>query len=196
MIIMLFKQKHLSGIKDGTISLAFRKWNRPRVKEGSIIKTAIGQIEIYNISKISISDITKAEANNAGYSDLDELLLNLKKRSGTLFRLSLGYHSPDPRLALRNNIDISSNDREKILKKLERMDKASKKGPWTLKVLHAIADNPELRARDLAEMIGFEKDWLKPNVRKLKNMGLTISHPLGYSISPRGRVMLDILKNQ
>lgn len=29
---MLFKQKHLEGIKSGKISLAFREWEKPAVK--------------------------------------------------------------------------------------------------------------------------------------------------------------------
>jgi hypothetical protein len=47
-----------------------------------------------------------------------------------------------------------------------------------------------LRAADLARMLGREKDWLKINIRKLKNLGLTISHETGDEISPLGKVVL------
>ena len=39
-----------------------------------------------------------------------------------------------------------------------------------------------------------EKDWLKPNEPKLKNLGLTISHEVGYSLSPRGEMLLNYLE--
>jgi hypothetical protein len=41
-------------------------------------------------------------------------------------------------------------------------------------------------AATIARQIGFEKDWLKINIRKLKNLDLTISHDPGYTLSPRG----------
>lgn len=43
---MLFKLKQLQGIKEEKISLAFRKWSKARVKKGSLLKTAVGQIEV------------------------------------------------------------------------------------------------------------------------------------------------------
>jgi Mn-dependent DtxR family transcriptional regulator len=42
----------------------------------------------------------------------------------------------------------------------------------------------------LAAKAGVEKEWLKINVRKLKNLGLTISHQSGYELSPRGQEFL------
>ena len=54
----------------------------------------------------------------------------------------------------------------------------------------AIAEHPHLAAAELAERTGFDKEWLKLQVRKLKNLGLTISHHPGYELSPRGRVVL------
>ena len=55
-------------------------------------------------------------------------------------------------------------------------------------------DHPRTRAADLASGIGRDKDWLKPNVRKLKNLGLTISLDVGYELSPRGRTLLEHLE--
>lgn len=39
---MLFKAVHLEGIKAGKITLAFRKWQKPSVKVGTLLHTAIG----------------------------------------------------------------------------------------------------------------------------------------------------------
>jgi len=193
---MLFKIKDLRGIKSGEISLAFRKWKRPSVKIGTLVKTRVGQIEILDLAIVEQERITSSEAIAAGYQNLDELFRLLEKRAvGTIYRIALQYHSPDPRIELRNLSDLSGDEFEEIKRKLERLDKFSNRGQWTMEVLHAINQNPELRALDLADKLGMEKAWLKPNVRKLKNMGLTISHGVGYSLSPRGKVVFEKLKD-
>lgn len=48
-----------------------------------------------------------------------------------------------------------------------------------------------MRAGDLAESLGRERAPFKLDVRKLKNLGLTISLTVGDRISPRGRAYLD-----
>ena len=72
---------------------------------------------------------------------------------------------------------------------------ASRVGPWTLRVLKAIERHPNLAAIRLAEMLGYEKAWLKLNIRKLKNLGLTISHQPGYELSPRGSAVARAMRN-
>ena len=74
------------------------------------------------------------------------------------------------------------------------MDKSSKKGPWTRKTLTTIQSHPKKRAGFIAELLSFEKDWLKLQIRKLKGLGLTISHEIGYEISPRGKALLKRLE--
>jgi hypothetical protein len=43
-----------------------------------------------------------------------------------------------------------------------------------------------VRAGDIAEKLGRERDPFKLDVRKLKNLGLTLSLEVGYRLSPRG----------
>ncbi len=76
---------------------------------------------------------------------------------------------------------------------MARLDKASKRGPWTIDVLRLIESHPQVRAQDLAESIGIEKDVLKNDVRKLKALGLTISFSPGYELSPRALAYLATL---
>jgi hypothetical protein len=83
-----------------------------------------------------------------------------------------------------------------ILKKLASLDKHSAIGPWTKKVLTAIGRHPEEKAGDLAVAMHMDKDWLKLNVRKLKNLGLTESMKIGYRLSPRGEEVLAAMKLQ
>ncbi|NNE16455.1 MAG: hypothetical protein HKN51_15850, partial [Saprospiraceae bacterium] len=180
---MLIKLTQLKKIKDGKVSLAFRKWNNARVKKGSNIKTAVGLINIIDINKISLKDLSESEAIKAGYDNLEELQNELTSREGNLYKISLKYHSEDPRIALRNKSDLTKKDFEELKNKLDRFDKFSKSGDWTLDVLKTISSNPKLKAGELALILGKEKSWLKTNIRKLKNLGLTISHEVGYSIS-------------
>ena len=101
--------------------------------------------------------------------------------------MKLHYQGEDPRIALRQSSKLTKADREEIQAKLDRYDKHSKLGPWTKAVLECIRDNPATLAATLAEKLGYTKAWFKPNVRKLKAMGLTESLDVGYRLSPRGR---------
>jgi hypothetical protein len=47
-----------------------------------------------------------------------------------------------------------------------------------------------VRAGDLADVLGRERLDFKTDVRKLKNLGLTISLGVGYRLSPRGAAYL------
>jgi hypothetical protein len=67
---------------------------------------------------------------------------------------------------------------------------ASAYGPWTAAVLEVIAARPGVRATDLAASFGRETQPFKLDVRKLKNLGLTISLEVGYRLSPRGEAYL------
>ena len=192
---MLFKEKHLQGIRSGEISLAFRKWKKPAVKTGSFIKTSIGLVEIKEVSEINALEITNKDAMNAGFASLDELLQLLSKtEQGVIYKINVRYFDEDPRIALRENINPENVELKEITSKLERLDRYSKQGNWTLEILKLIHQNPALRAADLAQRTKWEKEWLKLNIRKLKNIGLTISHEVGYSISPLGKKYLEWLE--
>ena len=193
---MLFKMKDLERIKKGEISLAFRKWKSTRVKAGSLIKTALGLVEIESIHEIKETNIRLEDLRKAGYSSFDDWQqVHSKIKEGRTFVISLKYAGADPRIELRETPIQSNEAFENLKKKLEAFDKRSKYGPWTLKILQFIASNPSIRATDIALEFGIEKDWLKLNIRKLKNLGLTISLPVGYQISRRGSSYLSLHGN-
>jgi len=75
--------------------------------------------------------------------------------------------------------------------RLDRIDASSSHGPWTGHTLRLIADNPGVRAEDLARSVGREKLPFKVDVRKLKELGLTESLRTGYRLSPRGEAVLQ-----
>ena len=84
----------------------------------------------------------------------------------------------------------NDDDVRAIDAKLDRLDRASSHGPWTMRTLALIRQHPQRRAPDLAEMEGRETVSFKIDVRKLKAMGLTVSFPVGYEISARGAAYL------
>lgn len=189
---MLFTQQHLEGIRSGAISLAFRKWNKLSVKKDSLIKTSVGLVQVTAAQQCTLAEISEEDAINAGFTDLRSLLAMLNKySSGDIYRIHVNYYATDPRLALRAQTTLTTEQLEQLKTKVERLDKLSKQGNWTSAILKAIQDNPKLKAADLAIKTGKEKDWLKLNIRKLKNLGLTISYEPGYTLSPLGIYFLE-----
>nr|WP_295923087.1 hypothetical protein [uncultured Dyadobacter sp.] len=193
---MLFKEAHLKGIRAGTVTLAFRRWERSAVKKGSLQKTSIGLVSIADIAEVAENAISEQDAADAGFENRRALLDSLRENpDGRIFRLEVRYHSEDPRIALREQDALTPDALGDLNKRLARLDNNPTHANWTLNVLGAIAQHPRLRAVDLARLTGYEKEWLKLNIRKLKNLGLTISHEVGYEISPLGQAYLDATRS-
>jgi hypothetical protein len=76
------------------------------------------------------------------------------------------------------------------------MDSSSSRGPWTGAVLALIADRPGIVSSALAEAMGWEKQDFKLHVRRLKELGLTLSLDVGYRLSPRGESYLNYLRTR
>lgn len=188
---MLFKSKHLLGIKSGKIDLAFRRWKKALVKKGSLQKTAIGLVRIDDIHAVDESKVCEADAIQAGFPNREELLDSLGDNTGMIFRIHVSFHGDDPRIELRAKTELTETEFLKLQNKVSRLDQFSTYGPWTKKVLLTIKAHPSVRAVEIAKLTSFEKDWLKINIRKLKNLGLTISHEIGYEVSARGKVFLE-----
>ena len=101
----------------------------------------------------------------------------------------MGGRGPADRAA-RESADLTDLDLTDLDGKLERLDRASSHGPWTMATLAIIRRRPHTRAPDLADELGRERDPFKIDVRKLKNLGLTQSFEVGYALSPRGEAYL------
>ena len=107
-----------------------------------------------------------------------------------VYRVEFHLAGSDPRDALAADDRLGDADVAEIDRRLARLDAASAHGPWTGAVLDAIAHRPAVRAGDLAADFGRELQPFKTDVRKLKNLGLTMSLEVGYELSPRGRAYL------
>jgi hypothetical protein len=198
---VLFPRPALDGIARGEITLAFRRWDRPRVRPGTHLRTAIGLVAVESVTEVEPDELTEDDARLAGHADLADLAGWLGRhpsadgagRGRRVYRVGVRHGGDDPRIALRQDADLSPADVEAILARLGRLDRASPRGPWTATVLRLIADHPGVRAADLAAGLGRETLSFKADVRKLKELGLTESLEVGYRLSPRGGTVLSRL---
>ena len=189
---MLLKHDVLSGIETGRIGSVYRRWDQARVKAGSKLRTAIGVIEIFSVDAVDPVALTREDAVEGGFESVPDLVASAGSRGETLYRIRLRHAGPDPRVILRETIPDAVGMIE-IDRRLQHLDAVSKHGPWTRETLVLIAENPGVRAEDLAASVGREKMPFKLDVRKLKEMGLTESLLTGYRLSPRGDSVLKHL---
>jgi hypothetical protein len=179
-----------AGIADGSVTLAFRRWDRPRMRPGSTQRTGAGVIRVESVDEVDPEGLTEDDARRAGVPSLAALRRLLDRRDGAhVYRMRVSLAGADPRVALREQAELSEDDRRAIDARLDRWD-AARGAPWTREILRLVADRPAVRAPDLAASLGRETLPFKRDVRKLKELGLTHSLPVGYEISPRGRAYL------
>ena len=192
------------GIREGRVTAQFRRWDAPRVKAGATQVTSVGVIRFTRVARVSDVDrISDRAARAAGMQDAAALRKALSpkpnrkpsERGGrggdTVFRVNVEWVGEDPRLALRAAVP-TDDELADIAHRLARLD-ARDTGPWTRDILEWIRDNPRVVSKELAALRDVELLPMKTDIRKLKALGLTISHDVGYELSPRGAVYLDWL---
>jgi hypothetical protein len=196
---MLLNRATLDGVEAGAIDLVFRRWKKPTVKTGGRLRTAIGELSIGAVEVIERDTIDDAQATRAGFASaaaLDHELFRPRAASGRgrtaqvdesslLYRVTVVYAGPDRRAALREQL-LDEVELRAMLDKLAAMDRRSERGPWTIRTLELIRTWPARRAPELAKIEGQETVPWKAQVRRLKELGLTESLPVGYRLSPRG----------
>jgi hypothetical protein len=189
---MLLRRAELEAIRAGEIDLAFRRWERPRLRTGTLMRTAIGLVEVTAVERIAPAKISERQARRAGVGSRAELLERLDRRNADcpVYRIGLRFAGADPRVALRETTDLSADELAQIDARLDRLD-AARDAPWTRATLRLIERASETLAAELAAQAGCETAAFKRDVRKLKELGLTESLERGYRLSPRGRVVLQ-----
>src|SRR5262249_36779349 len=142
------------------------------------------------------SSVDAAEVREAGYASVAELLADLRGDPALpVYRIRLRrVDEPDPRDELASSASLTDADVAAIQSRLGRMDRSSSRGPWTGAVLGLIADRPGIVSTVLAEAMGWDRQDFKLHVRRLKELGLTLSLDVGYRLSPRGESYLSYLR--
>jgi len=203
---VLISKPVAEAIRAGTVTQAFRRWDAPRVKVGGLQLTPAGLVRFDGVSRVRDPDrLTEGDARRAGLKDLVTLQKFLTPRErkpsarggrggDTVYRIRLSWAGEDPRIALRQSLPDDESMRD-IATRLGRLD-ARATGPWTREILEWIRDNPRVVSKELAALRGVELLPMKVDIRKLKALGLTISHDVGYELSPRGTAYLDWLERR
>ncbi|MFW0793646.1 hypothetical protein AAFP30_07540 [Gordonia sp. CPCC 205515] len=190
---MLLPVRVAQGVADGRVDLAFRRWKTARVKAGSQFLTSAGLIGVTSVEPIAVTDISDDDARRAGFDTAAQAVSKLRDNDDPVFRVGLRWAGPDPRIALREDDELSSADLADIVARLDRLDARSSHGAWTRAVLELIGRRPAVVSTELAAELGRDRPDFKLDVRKLKKLGLTHSLDVGYELSPRGRVVLAAL---
>ena len=195
---MRFEQRLRDGIHSGAVVLAFRRWKRSQVVAGHRYRTGTDMVEVQSVEVVEPSSVNSAQAREAGYASVDELLADLRGDPALpVYRIRLRrIDGADPRDELARAASLTNADVAAIKARLDRMDRSSSRGPWTGAVLELIADRPGIVSTVLAEAMGWERLDFKLHVRRLKELGLTLSLEVGYRLSPRGESYLNAVRTR
>lgn len=190
---VLFEARFRDGVQDGSVTVTFRRWKRCQAIVGNRYRTAVGMIEVESVAVVDATKTTNADARRSGYPSAAAVIADLRGPDDLpIYRVT--FHAvpgPDPRDELAGSAALTGADVEGLDRRLARLDAASSSGPWTMATLAVIAEHPARRAGDLADIVGRERAPFKLDVRKLKNLGLTLSLEVGYRLSPRGQAYVE-----
>ena len=184
---MLFKYRFHPALRDGSITLTFRVWKKPQARAGGRYRFGPDDVLVADaVTQVRAGAISDADARRSGFESADALRTELGvTRSTNVYRVEFHCErSADERTRTALDDRLSAEDVEALSRKLERM------GAWALDTLRLIERQPQVAASKLAPQLGRERDAFKIDVRKLKALGLTIRHDVGYELSPRGKAYL------
>lgn len=200
---MLFESKQIPDIVQGRVTRSYRLWKRPQVRVGRRYRLhQDGVLEVEAMDVVRVRSISNRDARRSGFDDKASLIAKLSERgpvndSTEVYCIDFHYVSskaqPDPVAQERR---LSEQEVQRISDRLARMDETSKYGLWTHETLALIERRPRSPASQLAERVGRETQSFKADVRKLKELGLTISHEVGYELSPRGQAYLKRIERR
>jgi hypothetical protein len=191
--MVAFNAADQARVAAGEITVTWRLWKYAHVKAGKTYATGFGgAVEVEDVRAVRVADVTDADAHEAGLPEAASLVELARSHTGRevtsdtlLYRVQFHYTPVEPE---RPQLPL-----EEVAKRLDRLDAASRLGPWTRPTLRLIEENPGVVARNLALEIAQPRDEFKVNVRKLKALGLTVSLPVGYELSELGQTYLDSL---
>lgn len=195
---MMFRREDRERVANGEITVTFRLWKTPKVKAGKRYATGFGTIEVEDVTVIPAALVARRDVKPSGLSDIRAIWESAGEHTQTrvvadtlLHRVQFRFLGDVPVARAR----AAEPTLGALRKRLHKMDGLSPRGPWTLRVLRLIEDGPRVPARVLAAELGWQTLDFKANVRKLKALGLTISHEVGYELSDLGRRYLASIRD-
>jgi hypothetical protein len=187
---VLFTNDQRRRILAREMTATIRAWQAPQVKPGKRYRFDDDhELVIHTVDLTPLDALTEADLAAAGFptrADFDAALPRFANDRPTgpfhVVRFTLEpRHIPPP---------VAPSDLDKLRARLDKLDRLSPVGPWTHATLSAIAANPRLVSTKLAGQLNRERFSLKTDIRKLKALGLTRSHDVGYEITELGHQLL------
>lgn len=199
--MLLFQKRFHAGLVDGAVRLTFRLWPRARVKVGGRYRVhPIGVVEVDAVERVTVGDVSEADARAGGFTSRAELLAYLAPVAKApltaktpLFKVTLHHGGDGDRVPEALDAELSTEQVAELERRLARLDRDT---GWTKETLRLIARHPRVAASRLAAKLGRETEPFKVDVRKLKRLGLTQSFEVGYELSPRGRRFLELSRGR
>lgn len=199
--MLLFQKRFHAGIVDGAVRLTFRLWDKPHVKAGGRYRVhPIGVVEVKAVERVTVGQISEADAQAGGFASRDELIAYLAPVAKTklteatpVFRVEFVHGGDGDRVAIALEKELSAEALAELEKRVGRLERD---GKWVRKVMTLIEKHPRVAASQLAKKLARETEPFKIDVRKLKKLGLTQSFEVGYEVSPRGRTFLKKMKKR
>ncbi len=191
---VLFTNDQRRRILAGEMTATIRAWQTPQVKAGKRYRfgddheLVVSTVELTESAALTTADLSAAgfESRAAFEAALPKFANGRTEGPFHLVRFTLEPRQPPPPAA--------PAELDKLLARLEKLDRLSDHGPWTRDALAVIAANPRVVSTKLAELVGRERFAFKADVRKLKAMGLTRSHDVGYEVTELGGQVLGALE--
>jgi hypothetical protein len=192
--VVSFTAADHARIVAGQIRVTWRLWKYAHVKAGKVYPAMFdGALAIEDVRAVRAAEVTDADAAEVGLRRARDLIELAREHTGAsitddtlLYRVQFRYLPERP---AKPSLSIAE-----VAARLDRLDRASPVGPWTLQALRLIEENPGVVARALALEAGFPTSAFKINVRKLKGLGLTLSLQVGYELTELGQSYLDSLE--
>jgi hypothetical protein len=72
-VVVQFSRDLRSGVADGSITVSYRLWTRPKVKVGSIYRTGAVRIAVDDVDLVPFSSITSRDLVRTGDADREAL---------------------------------------------------------------------------------------------------------------------------
>ena len=140
---MLFEQRLWAGLADGTVTVTFRRWRRPRARAGGRHRTPAGVLAIDAVAEVDPADLTEGDARAAGFGSLAELLRQLDGMA-TAWCTGSTSTTPGPIPGRRCARPTTCPTRRwpGCAGRLDRLDRAGPDGAWTIATLRLIGDRP------------------------------------------------------
>src|SRR3569832_1564886 len=132
--MLLFKKPFFAGLQDGSITVTYRRWQKPHVRPGGRYRChPIGVLEVDRIALVAVGSIRDADALAAGFADRTALVAYLAELgplddATEVYRVELHHGGDGDRVELALHDQLTADDVAAIRTKLARLDREE---AWT-----------------------------------------------------------------